>query len=166
MSLDGNCGKAGKTNLIVSMMLPVGVVLCMPGQYLDFPPLVAIIAARRRMLATRRCRCSTGISAHLSSRPWRRSPWFWGGCPYWWLHGPIHPKYALWGCSLAILHAAPSCWNCEAEGNQGLPQHGEVWCYHLGSGSYSRKTAWRMALRCFAKCSCRAHPGGICQGVL
>ena len=27
MSLDGNCGKSGYTNLIVCMMLPVGVVL-------------------------------------------------------------------------------------------------------------------------------------------
>ena len=28
MSLDGNCGKSGRMNLIVCMMLPVGVVLC------------------------------------------------------------------------------------------------------------------------------------------
>ena len=62
MSLDGNCDKSGQTNLIVCMMLPVGVVLCMPGQYRVFPPLAAIIAARRRdMLATRRCRGSIGF---------------------------------------------------------------------------------------------------------
>ena len=62
------------------IMMPVGVVLCMPGQYRVFPLQAAIIAARRRdMLATRRCRHSTGISAHLSSRVWRSSPKFWGG---------------------------------------------------------------------------------------
>ena len=71
MSLDGNCGKSGQTNLIFCMMLPVGVVLCMPGQYRVFLPLAAIIAARRHgMLATRRCGHSTGISAHLYSRAW------------------------------------------------------------------------------------------------
>ena len=37
MSLDGNCDKSGQTNLIFLMMLPVGVVLCMPGQYQVFP---------------------------------------------------------------------------------------------------------------------------------
>ena len=40
----------------------------------------AIIVDRcRGMLATRLCRRSTGISAHLSSRVWRSSPKFWGG---------------------------------------------------------------------------------------
>ena len=52
---------------------------------------------------------------------------------------PIHPKYVLWGCSLVILQAAPSWGRCLAEGNQGLPEHSEVWCYRLGSGSYSAK---------------------------
>ena len=33
MSLGGNCGKSGQTNFNFCMMLPVGVVLCMPGQY-------------------------------------------------------------------------------------------------------------------------------------
>ena len=48
------------------MMLFVGTVLCMPGQYWVFPPLAVIITTRRRgMLATRRCRHSTAISAHL-----------------------------------------------------------------------------------------------------
>ena len=61
-------------------MLPVGVVLCMVGQYPVFPHIAAIIDARRRgMLDTRRCRRCTGISAHLSSRAWRSSPRFWVG---------------------------------------------------------------------------------------
>ena len=34
MSLDGNYGKSVQANLIFCMMLPVGVVLCMSGQYL------------------------------------------------------------------------------------------------------------------------------------
>ena len=73
------------------------------------------------------------------------------GCPCWWLHSPIHPKYVLWGCSLAILQAAPSYWHCFAEGNQGLPEHGEVWRYHLWSSSYPRNVVWQKALS-FAKC--------------
>ena len=84
------------------------------------------------------------------------------GCPYWWLHGPIHPKYVLWGCSLAILQAAPSWWRCPAEGNQGQPEQGEEWCYRLGS--YPRNAAWQLALKCFTKCPCRAHQWGVCRG--
>ena len=100
----GNCGKSGQTNLIFCMMLPVGVILCMPGQYHIFLPLAAIIAAwRHGMLATRRCRCCTGITAHLSSRAWRSSLWSWGG----WLHGPFNPKIfyvvAVWR-SYRLLH--------------------------------------------------------------
>ena len=79
------------------------------------------------------------------------------GYPYWWLHGPINPKYILWGCSPVILQAAQSWWCCSTEGNQGLPEYGEVCCYRLGSGSYPWNAAWQMALRCFAKCHCRAH---------
>ena len=80
MSLDGNCDESGQTNLIFCMMLPVGVILCMRGQYRVFPPLAGIITARRRsMLVTRHCRHSTGISTHLSSRAWRSSPRFWDG---------------------------------------------------------------------------------------
>ena len=46
------------------IVLPVGVELCMPGQYRIFPPLAVIITARRHgMLAARRCRRSTGIAA-------------------------------------------------------------------------------------------------------
>ena len=68
-----------KTNLIYCMMLPVGVVLCMPGQYRVFLPLAAIIAAMRHgMLGTRHCRRSTKISAHLFGRAWGISPQFWG----------------------------------------------------------------------------------------
>ena len=55
MSLDGICDESVQTNLIVCMMLHDGVVLCMPGQYQVFPPLVMIIFARRRgMIVTRR----------------------------------------------------------------------------------------------------------------
>ena len=77
MSLDGNYGKYGQTSLIFCMMLHVGVVLCMPDQYQVFPTPAVIITARLRgMLATRHCRNSTGISAHVSSRAWQRSPRF------------------------------------------------------------------------------------------
>ena len=96
--------------IIVRKMLPVGVVLCMPGQHWVFPPPTAIIPARSHgMLDIRRCKCSTWISAHLSSRAWRSSPRFWGRL---FTHGPIHPKHVLWVCSLAILQAAPSWWRC------------------------------------------------------
>ena len=140
------------------MMLPVGVVLCIPCQYQVFPPLGVIIAARHRdMLATRHCRHFTGISAHLSSRAWWSSPRFWGGLS-------IHPKYFLWGCSLVIFQAALFRWCWSAEENQGIPEHGEVWRYRIGSGSYPRNAAWQMALRGFAKCPCRAHWSGISQG--
>ena len=61
------------------MMLPVGVVLCMLGQYWILPHLAAIIDARRHgMIATMHCRRSTGISAHLSSMAWWSSTIFWG----------------------------------------------------------------------------------------
>ena len=83
------------------------------------------------------------------------------GCTYWWLHGPIHPKYFVWGCSLAILQAAPAWWRCPAEGNQGLPKHDDVWRYRLGNGNCPRNAAWQMTLRCFPKCTSRAHQGGI-----
>ena len=86
------------------------------------------------------------------------------GCPYWWLQGLIHPKYVLWGCSLVILQTAPSWWRCPAEGYQGLPKHGQVWRYRLGSGNYQRNVVWQIALRCFTKCLCRAHWWGIFWG--
>ena len=47
------------------MMLPVGVVSCIPGQYRAFPPLAAIIAAIG--VVTRHRRRSTGISGHLAA---------------------------------------------------------------------------------------------------
>ena len=66
MSLDGNGGKIGQTNLIIWLMLPVGVVMCMPGQYWVPSPLTAIIATRRHgIITTRRWSRSTWISAHL-----------------------------------------------------------------------------------------------------
>ena len=39
MSLIGNCGKFGQTNLIFCMMWHVGVFLCLLGQYRVSPPL-------------------------------------------------------------------------------------------------------------------------------
>ena len=67
--------------MIFVVTLPGGLVLCVPGQYRLFPPLAAIIAASRRgLLATRRWRRCTGICVHLSSRAWRSSSRFWGGC--------------------------------------------------------------------------------------
>ena len=121
-------------------MLSVCVVLCMPSQYQVFPPLAAIIAARRRgVLQIFLPIFPAGLGgAHHESGV---------GCPYWWLHGPIHPKYILWGCSLAILQAAPSWWRYPAEVNQWLPGHSEVWCYRLDSGSFYRNAAWQIALR-------------------
>ena len=54
MSLEDNCGKFGRTNIIFFVTLPGGLVLCVPGQYRVFLPLAAIIAASRRdILATR-----------------------------------------------------------------------------------------------------------------
>ena len=62
------------------MILPVGVVICIVGQYRVFLLLAPIIAVRRcGMLATRCCRRSRRISVHLSSRSWRSSTRFWGG---------------------------------------------------------------------------------------
>ena len=143
MSLDGNCGKFGQINLIFCMMLPVGVVLCMLGKYRVFPPLAVIIAARRRCMLTARCYMrSAGISAHLSSRAWRNSPRFWGGMSILVIARPNSSQI----CS---MQAAWSWWRCPDERNQGLPEHGEVWCYRLGSGSYPWNEAWQMALRYF-----------------
>ena len=74
---NGNCGQSGRTNLSFCI---VDLVLCMSGQYRVSPPLAVIITAwHRGMLATRHCRRSTGISAHLSSRAWWSSPRIWGG---------------------------------------------------------------------------------------
>ena len=141
----------------------VDVVLCMPDQLLVF--LAAIIATRCcGMLATRHCRHSTGISVHFSSRAWRSSSRFWGGLSI--LVIAWHNSYQIcsMGFSLAILQAPPSWWRCPAKGNQGLPTHGDLWRYHLDSGNYPWNATWQMALRCFAKCSCRAHRWGICRG--
>ena len=64
MSLDDNCRKSGQRNLIFCLLLPFGVLLCMPGQYWAFPPLAVITATGRRgMLATRRCRHSMELLA-------------------------------------------------------------------------------------------------------
>ena len=69
-----------KQTWLFSMMLPDDVGLCMPRQYRVFPTLAAIIVGRCRvMLATRPCRHSIGISAHLSRGTCRSSPRFWGG---------------------------------------------------------------------------------------
>ena len=80
MSLGGICGKSGQTNLIFKNDAACWCGFVYASKYLVFPPLAAKIAARRRgILATRRCRRSTGISAPFSSRAWRSSPRFWGG---------------------------------------------------------------------------------------
>ena len=141
------------------MMLPVGVVLYMPGQYQVFPYLAAIMAARRRgMLATRRCRCSTWISVHLSCRAWRRSARFWGELSILVIALPNSFQICsmglqsgdLVGCS--ILMTLPS-W-----------RKSRTTLARWGSGSYPRNAAWQMALRCFTKCPCRSHRWGICWG--
>ena len=112
MSSDGNCGQSGQTNLIFCLMLPVGVVLCMPGQYQVFPALAAIIATRRRgMFATG---VLHGFLSIYPARLHRAHQDCGAGCPYWWLHGPIHPKYVRWAavwrsCSCSILLLLP-CW--------------------------------------------------------
>ena len=116
------------------MMLPVGVVLCMLGQHWVFPPLVALIAARcRGIQATRRYRCSTGISAHLSSRAELTKILghvvHTGDCTAQFIPNMFYTVAVM------IVKAAPSWWRCPAEGNQGLLDHGEVWSF-LGSGSY------------------------------
>ena len=41
MSIDGNSGRCGHTNLIFCMILPVGLVLCMLGKHRISPPLAA-----------------------------------------------------------------------------------------------------------------------------
>ena len=135
------------TNLIFCMMLPIGVVLCIPSQYQVFPPLAAIIAAR-----------------HLSSRAWLSSPRLWGGLSILVIVWPNSSQICSMVFSLAILQAAPSWWHCPAEGNQGLLEHSELWRYRLGSGSFPWYAAWQTALRCFTKCPFRAHWWGICQG--
>ena len=153
MSLDGKCGKSGQTSLILCMMLPVGVVLCMRDQYWVFLPLAAIIATGHHgMLVTMRCRHSTGISAHLPSSPWRRSPIFWGGLSILVIAQPIHPKYVLWGCKsgdlagCSMLMTLP-CWRK----SRTTPSWWGV-AYHLVSGSCPWKAAWQMVLRYFAQC--------------
>ena len=89
---------------------------CMLGQYWVFPPLTATITTRRHgMLATRRCRRSTGISAHLSSRFWWSSPRFLGGLSILVIAWPNSSKnkfyrFAIWrSCRLPILVNLP-CW--------------------------------------------------------
>ena len=80
MSLVGNCGKSGQTNLFFAWCCLL-VWFCVWGSVL-VSPLAAIIAARRcGMIATRHCGHSTGISTPLSSRSLRSSPRFWGGLP-------------------------------------------------------------------------------------
>ena len=153
---NGNCVKSGQT-WFFCMMLPVGVVLCMPGQYRVFPPLAVIIAARRRgMLAIWRCRRSTRISAHLSSRAWGSSPRFWGGFSILVIVRPNSFQICFMGLQSGHLAGCSTT---------GLPEHGEVWRYRLGSGRYPRNAAWQIALRCFAKRPCRAHWWCICRGV-
>ena len=132
------------------MKLPVGTVLCMPGQYWVFPPLGVVACLLQGVAAVLK-----GFLLLYPAKHGGAHQDFGAGCPYWWLHGPIHPKYA-------ILQAASSWWRCPVKRNQRLPEHGEVWHYRLGSGSYPRNAAWQMILSCFAKCPCRAQRWGIC----
>ena len=142
-------------------MLPVGVVLCMLCQYWISLPLAAIIiTCLLQGVAGVLQRLLFIIPAGLVGAN-RDSG---ASCPYWWLHYTIHPRHVLWVCSLTILRAALFWWCCPAEGNQGLPEQGEMWCYRLGSGSYSRSAAWQMTLRYFAKGPCKAHWWCICRG--
>ena len=138
-----------------------GVVLYMLGQYCVFPSLAAIITACLLQGVAGVLQGFLPIypaglgGAHHNSG---------AGCPSGWLHGTIHPKYVLWGYILAILQAAPSWSRYPAEGNQGLPKHGEVWRYCLGSSSYPWNATWQMALRCFTKYLYRGHQWGSCRG--
>ena len=145
MSLEDNCGKFGRTKMILFVTLPGGLVLCVPGQYRVFPPLAAIIAASRRgILATRRWRRCTGICAHLFSRAWRRSSRFWGGLSIELIARPNSSQRCSMGLQLGDLGDLGRC--------------------HLDSGSCPRNNAWQMALRCFAKCPYRAQRWDIRQG--
>ena len=72
------------------------------------------------------------------------------GCPFWWLHGPIHPNmfygvavFFLFFAGCSILVMLP-CWR-KSRTNQGL-----------GSSSYPKSAALQMTLRWLAKCPCRA----------
>ena len=99
MSLEDNCCKFGRTEIIFFVTLPGGLVLCVPGQYRVFPPLAATIAASRRgILATRCWRRCTGIYAHLSSRAWRSSSRFWGGLS---IELIARPNSSQW-CSMGL----------------------------------------------------------------
>ena len=155
-----------KQTWFICMMLPVGVVLCMLGQYRVLPHVAAIIDARRHgMIATMHCRRSTGISAHLSSMAWWSSTMFWGRLSIMMISP--HNSSQLWSmglqsgdlvcCSILVMLLR--------EGNQVLPEHSEVWCNRLGSGSYPRNAAQQMTLRCFEKYRCRTHHLGIINRV-
>ena len=140
----------------------VGVVVRMPSQCWVSPPLAAIIAARRRvMLASRHCRRATGISAHPSSRAWRSSPRFWGGFSILVIARPNSSQICsvelqfgdLASCSILVMLP---CWR--------KSRTMQAWRCRLGSSSYPRNAAWKMAQRYFAPCPCRAHWWRICRG--
>ena len=150
--MDDNCGKSNQTIYFFCMMLPVVVVLCMPGQYRVFPPPAEIIATRHcGMRATRHCR---RLKEFLPIYPaWRSSPSFWGRLFI--MVIARHNSSQLFskglqsgdfmGCS--ILVRLP-CWR---KSTTRLPDHGQVWRYHFGNGNYPRNAAWQMALRCFSQ---------------
>ena len=122
ISLDSNCGKSGQTNFI---FLHVGVVLYKPGQV--FMPLAAIITTRHHgMLATSHCRHSTGISTHLSSRAWWRSPRFWivfSMLIIAWLNSS---QICYMGLQSGDLAGCSILLTLFVEGNQAQPEHGQV----------------------------------------
>ena len=137
MSLDGNCGKSCQTTLIVCVMLPVGVV-CVCRASIIYSHLelwlspLGIVPCLLQGVADVLQGFLPIYPAGLGETHQYSSM----SCPYWWVHGPIHPKCVLWVCSQAIFRASPPWRRCPAEVNQGLPEHGQVWRYHLGSGSY------------------------------
>ena len=122
-----------------------------------------IIAARRRgMGATRHCRRSTWISAHLSCWAWWSSPRFLGGLS---IQVIARPN------SSQICYMELQWWLCPIKGNYGLPEHSEVSRYCLGGVSYPQNAARQMALRGFAKClnhtvKARALIKWSCQTIL
>ena len=68
--------------IVVNLVKKIVLFCIKLRQYRVFPPLAAIIAARRRgMITARRWGHSTGISAHLSSRAWWSSRDLGVGCP-------------------------------------------------------------------------------------
>ena len=158
--LDGNCGKSGKTNLIFCMMLPVGVILCMPGQYPVFPPLADIITPKASWHA-----CYKALQAFCRDF-----------CPF--IQQGLAELTKILG---RVVHTS----DCTAQFIQNMCCGVEVWrswrLLHLGDVAllkeikdypsmvrcsviilvavYPWNTAWQMALRCFAELTSEVSVG-------